>query len=136
MVDSERCINKTRKQTLIMGEGDKEKTVSTSKVSTSKGRFDMRIPKNTKLYEFLSVDKKEYNCREPAWKKLEDMLIIAEQTRDEWAEKIFEEFIIRMNIFFPDKTEKLRKLRQLVFWQILSGEELTDAYYESLKKLR
>lgn len=127
---------KTRKQTLIIDGGQEENSMIPKVLVPSGARIRLHIPNNTKLYEFLNGTKNKYNYQEPAWKKLEDMLIIAQQSKDEWAEKIFEEFIIRMNLFFPDKTEKLRKLRQLVIWQIIDGEELTDAYYESLKKLR
>jgi hypothetical protein len=129
-------IPKTRKQTLIIKEGQVENRMYPEVLGTSGARIKVHIPKNTRLYDFLNVPKNKYNCREPAWKKLEDMMIIAQQSKDEWAEKIFEEFIIRMNLFFPDKTEKLRRIRQLVIWQILGGEELTEAYYESLKKMR
>ena len=129
-------IPKTRKQTLITAEGQIENGKYPQVKGTLEHTIKVRIPKTTKLYDYLYGHEQKYNCREPAWKKLEDILIIAEQTRDEWAEKIFEEFIIRMNLFFHEKTEKLRKIRQLVIWQILCGEELTEAYYESLKKLR
>lgn len=127
---------KTRKQTLINGEGNTKNVSVPENLGHSDTRIKVQIPKNTKLYEFLKYPKKKYNCRQPAWKKLEELLIISEQSREEWAEKIFDEFIIRLALFFPDKKEQLQKIRQLVIWQILEGEELTDAYYESLKKLR
>lgn len=127
---------KTRKQTLISAAGHLENGKYPQPVGTLESTTKVRIPKSTKLHDYLYGHEQKYNCREPAWKKLEELLNIAEQSRDEWAEKIFEEFIIRMNLFFPEKTEMLRKIRQLVIWQILDGEELTEAYYESLKKLR
>lgn len=128
--------SKTRKQTLITAKGYIENGKYPQVAGTLGSTTKVRIPKSTKLHDYLYGHEQKYNCRQPAWRKLEDLLNIAEQTRDEWAEKIFDEFIIRMTVFFPEKIESLKKLRQLVIWQILRGEELTDAYYESLKKLR
>src|SRR3990170_6496717 len=93
-------IPKTRKQTLIIEGGQEINSVVPKVLVPSGERIRVHIPKNTKLYEFLNGTKNKYNCQEPPWKKLEDMLIIAQQSKDEWAETIFEEFIIRMNLFF------------------------------------
>lgn len=134
---------KSEQKSIIIGEsegGDGKKSLYPRKKYPSDDRIKIGIPKNTRLYDFVLGYEKRIkiagDANIPAWKKLDELVGIVEQTREEWAERIFEEFIIRMGVFYPEKTEKLRKLRQLIIWQILDGEELADAYYTSLKTLR
>lgn len=131
LVDSVK--KKSEQKSINDSEGTPGKPMSTSKLSTSDSRMTIKIPKNTKLYDFLSVDKNY--IKKAKWEALEQVLEIAQQTKEDYAEKIFDEFVIRMGFFYPEKTEKLKKLRQLILWQIIMGEQLTEEYYKKLEEL-
>lgn len=90
-------------------------------------RTTLHVPRDSKLWKIAS----EGDNSKPKWQKIEERII----DREDWAEKIFEEFVARISVLYPEKKEKLKELRALILWQILDGEELTDVYYEKLKKL-
>ncbi|MDW7733708.1 MAG: hypothetical protein SCH66_14925 [Methanolobus sp.] len=116
------------------GDVSQEKNSVDTKNVDKKARIDIKIPKQSKLYNFLYVDNGN-NTEKPKWKQLEQLLEIATQTKFEWGEKIYTEFVERMTLFFPEKSEDLQKLRGLVLWQILGGEELSETYYKNLRNL-
>ena len=96
-----------------------------------KTRINIRIPKQSRIYEFLYGDTPgKNNSNKTKWRQLDELLEIAEQAKEEWAERIFDEFVSRMCLFYPAKEKDLKQLRQLILWQILEGEELSDAYYD------
>lgn len=48
---------------------------------------------------------------------------------------IFDEFVARIGIFYPDKKDKIEKLRALILWHIIGDEELTEAYWKKLREI-
>lgn len=102
-----------------------------TKNGDTKARIDIKIPKQSRIYDFLYVDKSCKETEKPKWQRLEELLDIATQMKYDWAEKIFDEFVGRLALFYPEKREDLKKLRSLVLWQILEGEELSDEYYSN-----
>jgi hypothetical protein len=107
--------------------------MSTSKVSTSDERTDIRIPKNSKIYQYLYVDNTIINI--PIWKRLDALLSVAEQTREDLDTQIFETFVSTLGKLHPDKIDKIKKLRALILWHILWDEPLDEGYYEKLREL-
>ncbi len=89
-------------------------------------RTTLHVPRDSKLWKIAS----EGNDSKPKWQKIEERII----DREDWAVKIFEEFVARMSVYYPEKKEKLKELRALILWRILNEEDLPDAYYEKLKK--
>ncbi|KPQ42211.1 MAG: hypothetical protein MPEBLZ_03233 [Candidatus Methanoperedens nitroreducens] len=90
-------------------------------------RTTLHVPRDSKLWKIAT----EGDDTKPKWQKIEERIT----DREEWAVNIFEEFVARMSVLYPEKKDKLRDLRPLVLWQILDGQELTDNYYKKLKKL-
>lgn len=90
-------------------------------------RTTIHIPRDSKLWKIATEGDKS----KPKWQKIEERIV----DREDEAEKIFEEFVARISVIYPEKKEKLKELRALILWQILCGDGLTDAYYEKLKKL-
>lgn len=134
-------MNKSRNYTAIkrtnqalISDATQENTMSTPKMSTSDERIDIRIPKNSEIFRFLYVDNKQ--TRLSKWRQLDNLVRIAIETREDLAERCFDEFVIRLGMLYPEKIENIKKIKQLILWQILNGEELTEAYYDALKKLR
>jgi preprotein translocase subunit SecD len=116
-----------------IGASTGERGVSTSKVSTHKQRIDIRIPENSKIYQYLYVDNISDN--KAKWEQLDAILERAERNKDELTIKILDDFINRMGVFYPDKIEALEKLRPLIIRRILKGLPLDEAYYQDLKRL-
>lgn len=114
----------------ITAVAEKKNGVDMKNVDT-KARIDIRIPKQSRIYDYLYVDKSCRDNEKPKWQRLDELLEIATQMKYDWAEKIFDEFVGRLALFYPDKRDALRKLRSLVLWQILEGEELSEEYYSS-----
>ncbi len=110
-----------------------EKQVSTSKVSTREGRIDVRIPKKSKIYDYLYVDTKGNNI--PKWKLLDMIFEQAEQNKEQYAIKVYDMFIECVAELHPDKIEKLNKLRPLIIKHIIKGETLDESYYEMIREL-
>jgi len=94
-------------------------------------RTTVHVPKDSKLYEFL----KKCDRSKSKWEHIEDVLNKEPETREDWAEKIFQEFVARMTVFYPEKKEKLKELWALVIYKIIYDEPLNEEYYEKLKKL-
>ena len=110
-----------------------EKPVSTSKVSTSQDRFDIRIPKDCKTYEYLYVDTEK--DKRPKWERLDAIIKVAEENRNKFTIHIVDEFINSMVYLYPDKKAELEYLRPLILLQILKKIPLDESYYNDLKKL-
>lgn len=106
--------------------------MSTSKKSTPQERIDIRIPKNSEIYQYLYVDTRS-DVR-AKWQKLESLLAVADVGREDHATMIFEDFIARMSALYPKKEARLKRLRPLVLWHILWGEELEDEYWDKLRR--
>ena len=107
--------------------------MSTSKVSTSRDRTDIKIPKTSKIYQYLYVDTTENDT--PKWRRLDALLTQAEENSADHVARIFDEFKARIGVFYPEKIPKIEKLRALILWHILWDEDLTDVYWEKLKEL-
>lgn len=107
--------------------------MSTSKVSTPQERIDIRIPKTSKIYQYLYVDTTGDDT--PKWRRLDALVTQAEQNSGDQVSQIFEEFKARIRVFYPEKIQKIEKLRALILWHILWDEHLTDTYWEKLKEL-
>ena len=115
------------------GKGTRKNSMSTSKMVTSEDRFDVKIPKNSKIYQYLDVD--NIDIKIPIYRRLELILDIAEQSRYDRAEEEFNRFMDTINKLYPEKAAQIEKLRALILWHILDEQELTDHYYEKLKEL-
>lgn len=133
MKDSLRNKRTSKKNKHYNSESTAEKPVSTSKVSTSKDRFDIRIPEYSKTYEYLYVDTE--NDKRPKWERLDAIIKVAEENRNKFTVHIVDEFINSMVYLYPDKKAELEYLRPLILLQILKKIPLDERYYNDLKKL-
>jgi len=133
MKNSRRCDNNGAKNGAKKGMETSQNPVSTSKVSTSHDRIDIRIPKSSKTYQFLYVDNN--GGRIPKWEQLDNLISITEKARASTAEWIIEDFILRMSNLYPDKRRRLDNLRPLILRRILRNEKLDESYFEILKEL-
>lgn len=128
-------IKKTSIQTSIENsEGTEKKPLSTRKLSTQNGRIDIKIPKNSKVFKYLYVDSNGQS-KLSKWEQLDNLVEIATEMRDDFAEKIFDDFVFRMSAIFPEKKDKLKRLRALILWQIVWGEKQSQEYYKSLEEI-
>jgi len=133
MKDRKRCDTAATKTSNKRPRGRSETPMSTSKVSTSQERIDIRIPKTSKIYQYLYVDIK--GAETPIWRRLDALLTQAEENSADQVTQIFEEFKARIRVFHPEAVHKIEKLRALILWHILWGEDLPVSYYEKLKEL-
>jgi hypothetical protein len=102
-------------------------------MSTTHDRVDIRIPKNSELYEYLYVDTTEAHIAN--WVKMERLLKIAQIREEEILHEIwldFEERILRIR---PELTTKIEMLRPLIFRRFLRNDQLSEDYYDDLRKL-
>lgn len=106
--------------------------MSTSKKAKSNGRLDIRIPEKSKIYEFLDVDNTIINI--PIWKRLDAILALAEINRDVEAIRIYDEFVKRISVYYPDKVNELDNLRPLFLKRILRGHKLDTLYCEEIRE--
>jgi hypothetical protein len=94
-----------------------------------KPRTSLHVPTDSKLFKIIS----ETESKEPKWKLIEDRLL--ETDRDELCELIFNEFVSRLCLFYPEKKEKLMKLYGLVMLKIIYGDKLKEAYIKEIEKI-
>lgn len=92
-------------------------------------RTTLHIPRDSKLFEIIS----KMDSSIPKWKGIEDRII--ENDREKWAEMIFDEFVARMSVYYPEKKEMLQKLWGIVIWKVIYGEQLKEEYIEEIEKL-
>lgn len=133
MKDSRKCLKTSDGNKHYNGMSTRKNSMSTSKMRTSEDRFDIKIPKNSKIFQYLDVD--NIDIKIPIYRRLELILDIAEQTRYDRAEEEFEHFMSTITKLYPEKAAQIEKLRALILWHILDEQELTDNYYEKLKEL-
>ena len=107
--------------------------MDTSKMYPDDERINIKIPKNSKIYQFLYGYKT--TIKNPIYSQLDLILDIATQTRYDRVEEEFNRFMDTINKLYPEKAHKIEKLRALILWHILDEQELTDYYYEKLKEL-
>jgi hypothetical protein len=113
--------------------GTTENPLSTSKLSTSDDRISIKIPKKAKIYEYLNVDNRQDD--RPVWERLDALYAQAEHNKEEFAVTLYDDFVQRITIFFPDKLDQLNKLRPLIIKHLLKGDPLDDSYYEMIREL-
>ncbi len=111
----------------------RKKPVSTSKVSTSTDRIDIRIPKKSKIYEYLYVDNP--NDPRPKWQRLDAIYASSQVNKDLYAQKVIDDFLRDISELLPDKKADFADLRPLILKQIIMGIPLDKEYFEHLKKL-
>lgn len=107
--------------------------MSTSNVSTSKDRIDIRIPKKSRIYKNLYVDNNGND--EPKWRRLDAILTRAEDNSADTVTKIFDEFVARIGIYYPEKKKRIEKLRALILWHIIWEEDLPDIYWDKIRSI-
>ena len=117
----------------IIGKSTARKGMSTSKVSTQKDRIDIRIPKTSKIYQYLYVD--NTIIKAPKYKLLDAIISQLERIREDQTVPIVDKFIESIGELYPDKTDKLNKLRPLIIKRILHNDELDESYYKMLREL-
>lgn len=110
--------------------GQTENPLSTVKVSTKQARTTIKIPKNSLIYHYLRVDTHKGTVTD----KLNSLLRSANNNRNEYSQKYLDFFIEQLVILYPEKKEKIRNIRQLVIWHILSNDELTEEYLDKIGK--
>lgn len=104
-----------------------------TKKSPENERINIKIPKNTQIYQYLNGRSTIINI--PKWRRLEALLQVAEQTREDLDTVIFDTFLGSLEKLHPDKIDKLKRLRPLILWHILWDDVLDDEYYDKLKEL-
>jgi transglutaminase-like putative cysteine protease len=102
-------------------------------VSTREERTDIRVPKSSKIHHFLYVDTKGDSI--PKWRLLDALLTKAEENSEDQAARIFDAFVSSIAAFYPEKKERIEKLRALILWHILEGEDLAEEYWRNLREL-
>ena len=115
------------------GKGTRKNTVYPRNLGTSDDRIKPHIPKNSQIYRFLFGDNEIINM--PIWRRLDLILTQAQTNSDDMVSLIFDEFVARIGIFYPDKKDKIEKLRALILWHIIGDEELTEAYWKKLREI-
>lgn len=108
------------------------KPMSTSFLSTLDDRITIKIPKSSKICQYLDVDTKA-DAR-AKWEKLDSLLSVARINAESNGNRIFDDFVLRMGEIYPGKIPRLRNLRALILWHILHGEELPATYWQKLKE--
>lgn len=127
-------VNKKSEQKSIIGDMETvEKPLSPLILSPSKERMTIKIPKKSKIFRLLEGDKDTNKLA--YWEKLDRLVTIADLAEEEMADRLFNEFLVRMELYYPDKIEKLKTLRALILYRIICGEELPEKYYKILEKL-
>ncbi len=106
--------------------------MSTSYMSTPQERIDIRIPKKSKIYEYLYVDNAPEDCA--MWKRLDRLLVVASQKEHDLILSAWEDFVRRVSFFHPEKRQRLDQLRALIYRKIILGEELSEEYWEEIRK--
>lgn len=125
---------------IVIGRNNQAKTgisteeipMSTSNMSTSQERIDIRIPKTSKIYEYLYVDTVSTDIA--AWRRLDRLLAVASQKEQDLVIAAWEDFVRRISFFYPEKRKKLEQLRALIYRKIIHNEELTKEYWEEIRK--
>lgn len=102
-------------------------------MSTSHERIDIRIPKNSRIYEYLYVDTSSLDSA--AWKRLDRLLAVASQKEQDMILFAWEDFVRRISFFYPEKRKRLDQLRALIYRKIILCEELSEEYWEEIRKL-
>jgi hypothetical protein len=110
-----------------------ENTMSPEVLAPKDDRINVRIPKSALLYKYLSGDNPHDD--RPAWQRLDALFTLAEQNKEMYAIKFYDEFVVRMTVFYPDALEDLNKLRPLIIKHILKGNPLDESYYKMLLEL-
>lgn len=95
--------------------------------------MSIKIPKKSKIYEYLNGDNRQNN--RPAWRRLDALLSVAEQNDEKYVISIYDEFVSRIGVFFPEKIEELNKLRPLIIKHIIRGLPLDESYYKMIREL-
>jgi hypothetical protein len=103
------------------------------KLSPTNDRLNLRIPKKAKLYKYLTVDNSHDDS--PLWKQTDAILLAAQHNKEVFTAKIYDVFIKAVGVFYPDKIEKLNKLRPMILRHILTGDKLDESSYKDLKEL-
>lgn len=96
-------------------------------------RITIKLPKKAKLYQYLYVD--NTHDKRPIWEQLDALFAQAEHNKEEFAITLYDDFIQRVTIFFPDKLEALNMLRPLIIKHLLKGQPLDESYYKMLQEL-
>jgi hypothetical protein len=113
--------------------GTGKKPLSPSNLSPEDDRISIKVPKKSKIYQYLNGDKTFINT--PKWKRLDALLSVAEQTQEDLDTAIFDAFVGTLGKLHPDKIDKLKRLRPFILYHILWDEALDDDEYEKLKEL-
>lgn len=131
---------KSRKSAAIKRNNQANNSVVTQEITMSPGilsprdkRINVRIPENAKLFKYLSGDNPE--DKRPTWQQLDAIFEIAEKNIEEFTIKIYDEFVVRTSVFYPEKVQQLNKLRPLIIKHILKGDPLDESYYEMIREL-
>ncbi len=132
MKDTRKCTAVKRKNQADSQMSTEKKPMSTSSSTKIDGRIDIRIPKNSKIYEFLYVDMSSTDGA--AWKQLDRLLAIAMLNKDDFVLAVWEDFVRRISFFYPEKRMKLDQLRPLILRGIVKGEKLPEIFWEELRK--
>ncbi len=111
----------------------REKPMFPVNLSPTDDRLNLRIPKKAKLYKYLTVDNSHDD--RPLWEQTDAVLLAAQHNKEVFTAKIYDVFIKAVGVFYPDKIEKLNKLRPMILRHILKGEKLDESYYKDLKEL-
>ena len=102
-------------------------------LSPTDDRLNIRIPKKAKLYKYLTVDNSHDDS--PLWQQTDAILLAAKHNKEVFTTKLYDVFVKAVGVFYPDKIEKLNKLRPMILRHILKEEKLDENYYKGLKEL-
>lgn len=132
MKQSRKCAATSGKNKHKNSRSTPRNTMSTSNMSTSKERIDIRIPKTSKIYEYLYVDTSPADSA--AWKRLDRLLAVAAEKEEEFVIAVWEDFLRRISVLYPEKRERIDQLRPLILRKIILEEELSQEYWDELRK--
>jgi len=90
-------------------------------------RMQLKIPKESMINDFI-----DRTSKIPLYKQIEKYIIAAEANKKQYSIQIYDEFVMRISIFYPEKRLTFDKLRPYIFRHILNGEVLNKDYYEEM----
>jgi hypothetical protein len=115
------------------GKGTGKKPKDTHKMYTRDDRISIGIPKKSDTYKYLHVFRKGEAIAN--WEKLDLLVKIAETERQNYAIRLFDDFLKNIAYYYPDKKADINMLRPLIIRHILKGETLDNEYYKMLRDL-
>ena len=132
MKNTRKCAAIKRKNQADSQKETGKEGMSTSFLSTSDDRTTIKLPKSSKIYEYLHVDNRSPDTA--AWKKLDWLLAVAMQKEEDFVIAAWEDFVRRISFFYPQKRLALDMLRPLILRAIIRGEKLSEDFWEELRK--